>query len=148
MSTKINQLNINKNIVFDDEFLKKIDKIESENLDFVIKRIKKNTNLEVGQINQQKIEFLRFFSLSIFDKDCFIVPPKEVDEFWHNFILFTVDYSNFCDKYLSTYFHHMPSKTKNEIDSLNQSYKETLEKIKKLYPSYSKSIWKEEFNNF
>ena len=32
-----------------------------------------------------------------------------VDEVWHQFVLFTVEYSAFCDKYFGHYAHHTPS---------------------------------------
>ena len=32
-----------------------------------------------------------------------------VDEVWHQFVLFTVEYSAFCDKYFGHYAHHAPS---------------------------------------
>jgi hypothetical protein len=31
-----------------------------------------------------------------------------VDEMWHTFILFTKDYSDFCDSYFGFYIHHQP----------------------------------------
>lgn len=39
-----------------------------------------------------------------------IDPPLVViDEMWHNFILFTVEYHEFCDKYFGYYIHHGPA---------------------------------------
>jgi hypothetical protein len=32
-----------------------------------------------------------------------------VDEVWHQFVLFTVEYSAFCDRYFGHYVHHAPS---------------------------------------
>lgn len=32
-----------------------------------------------------------------------------VDEVWHQFVLFTVEYSKFCTKYFGSYRHHFPS---------------------------------------
>ena len=32
-----------------------------------------------------------------------------VDEAWHQFVLFTVEYSAFCTKYFGHYRHHSPS---------------------------------------
>lgn len=36
-----------------------------------------------------------------------------LDEMWHNFILFTNDYSVFCENHFGTFIHHQPM-TKNE----------------------------------
>ena len=29
-----------------------------------------------------------------------------IDEMWHNFILFTIDYTDFCQDHFGSYFHH------------------------------------------
>jgi hypothetical protein len=34
---------------------------------------------------------------------------RELDHMWHEFILFTEDYTNFCNKYFGQYMHHLPS---------------------------------------
>ena len=37
-----------------------------------------------------------------------ISPSETVDEIWHNFILFTKDYSEFCNKFFGKFIHHTP----------------------------------------
>jgi hypothetical protein len=32
-----------------------------------------------------------------------------IDEMWHNFILFTKEYQQFCQLYFGTYLHHIPA---------------------------------------
>lgn len=32
----------------------------------------------------------------------------KLDEMWHTFIIFTRDYSSFCETYFRTYIHHLP----------------------------------------
>jgi hypothetical protein len=32
-----------------------------------------------------------------------------VDEMWHNFILFTSEYQDFCSRYFGSYVHHIPA---------------------------------------
>ncbi len=39
-----------------------------------------------------------------------IAPGKKLDELWHNFILFTQDYMEFCNQYLGRYIHHRPNR--------------------------------------
>jgi hypothetical protein len=34
---------------------------------------------------------------------------QEIDEMWHEFILFTEDYTNFCLQYFGKYLHHLPN---------------------------------------
>ena len=35
-------------------------------------------------------------------------PPLDADEFWHNHILFTREYTKFCNKLFGTFLHHSP----------------------------------------
>ncbi len=37
------------------------------------------------------------------------MPSKVVDELWHEFILYTRDYQQFCDAAFDTFFHHQPA---------------------------------------
>jgi hypothetical protein len=34
---------------------------------------------------------------------------REIDEMWHEFILFTEDYTQFCKLYFGEYMHHLPN---------------------------------------
>lgn len=40
--------------------------------------------------------------------DCSIAPPEDIDEIWHNFILFTGDYADFCKDKVGMFLHHQP----------------------------------------
>ena len=35
-------------------------------------------------------------------------PPKNIDEAWHIFLLFTKEYAKFCEKYFGHFLHHNP----------------------------------------
>ena len=39
------------------------------------------------------------------------MPSKIVDEAWHEFILFTKEYENFCKKVFGEFLHHSPAKS-------------------------------------
>lgn len=55
---------------------------------------------------------------------------REIDEMWHEFILFTEDYSNFCHDYFDEYLHHLP----NIFDNLPTPREEVEAEISKLLP--------------
>jgi hypothetical protein len=45
-----------------------------------------------------------------FPSQCFMPRSmREIDEMWHEFILFTEDYTNFCLRYFGEYLHHLPN---------------------------------------
>lgn len=41
-----------------------------------------------------------------------------IDEMWHTFLMFSLDYYNFCTKYFNVIIHHIPE-TKSERKELN-----------------------------
>lgn len=60
-------------------------------------------------------ELLKFMWLSLkarAEKKDFICAMHEemleIDNMWHTFLLFTLDYHAFCDNYLGLFFHHSP----------------------------------------
>lgn len=52
------------------------------------------------------------FDKLVVHEDLFII-----DEMWHTFILFTMDYTTFCDEYFGHYLHHTPAtKADREVE--------------------------------
>ena len=52
------------------------------------------------------------------------MPSKIVDEAWHEFILFTKEYENFCKKVFGEFLHHSPAKAiqrKSEVETSLQN---------------------------
>jgi hypothetical protein len=39
---------------------------------------------------------------------------------WHNFILFTATYRDFCEHYFGTYLHHTPASKKEKLEHRTQ----------------------------
>lgn len=37
-----------------------------------------------------------------------VSPTQEVDEMWHHFILHTIDYAQYCDRFFGHFLHHVP----------------------------------------
>ncbi len=56
---------------------------------------------------------------------------KEIDDMWHTFLLFTVDYTAFSKKYFGKFIHHIPNTKKQKKLSKAQHEKELT-----LYLSY------------
>jgi hypothetical protein len=53
-------------------------------------------------------EYWRFLYLNKTNPKKTLVPGKVVDKVWHDHILHTRDYIDFCTKYFGEYFHHDP----------------------------------------
>ena len=39
-----------------------------------------------------------------------VAPTEQIDDLWHNYILFTMDYAEFCETVLGKFIHHRPRK--------------------------------------
>jgi len=52
-------------------------------------------------------------------------PSKPVDLAWHEFILFTRDYADFCQQYVGCFVHHVPTqKLRHETPNPQPEYGE------------------------
>lgn len=67
---------------------------------------------------------------SIPDRCVMLRSMQEIDEMWHEFILFTEDYIQFCMEHFGEYVHHMP----NLFDTMPISEEEMNAEINKLLP--------------
>lgn len=52
---------------------------------------------------------------------------RDIDNMWHGFILYTHDYSDFCQKYFGTYLHHVPDVAEGDAPE-NGDFIEEMEK--------------------
>lgn len=66
-----------------------------------------------------------------FPSQCFMPRSmREIDEMWHEFILFTEDYCQFCTQYFGAYMHHLP----NIFDNMPRPRDVVEKEIEKLLP--------------
>lgn len=91
---------------------------------------------EAGDLFHETKKFLYLSQLpTVFIPDDLLI----IDEMWHNFILFTPQYHEFCKEHFQTYFHHLPASKKEKeererkrIASPVKAKEEYLEKLKAL----------------
>jgi hypothetical protein len=43
---------------------------------------------------------------------------EKIDWMWHSFLLFTMDYADFCERHYGSFLHHVPSEAEDEHDTL------------------------------
>lgn len=55
----------------------------------------------------------------------FLVPTREIDEFWHNHILYTQRYFYDCKQIFGFYFHHVPTSPDDDPQHLIDGYQKT-----------------------
>lgn len=64
-------------------------------------------------ITQCELLYKRFLWLNVKYPDQRLVPTREIDEFWHNHILHTRQYSQNCLALFGHYLHHSPTDGSN-----------------------------------
>ncbi|HTM63993.1 MAG TPA: hypothetical protein VL360_05775 [Gammaproteobacteria bacterium] len=52
---------------------------------------------------------------------------RQIDNMWHNFIIYTHDYMKFCDDYFGEYLHHVPDMA-DAISQTNEEFAVDMEK--------------------
>jgi hypothetical protein len=85
-------------------------------------------------------EFKKYVALSKIcgDDITITMTSKEVDEVWHQFILFTPQYHQFCKEILGKYFHHIPKTSLTPLDpkgkeNFIESYKKVFGEIPEIW---------------
>jgi hypothetical protein len=61
-----------------------------------------------------------------------VAPTEKLDEMWHNFILYTMDYAEFCTMYLGMFVHHRPRR-RDDPKSTRNMRQETLDFARELF---------------
>lgn len=89
------------------EFVARLRQLDAEKLERVVLRVAKEKRISQQDALACRIQFLQFFALAIHDPAA-LAPSAAIDAFWHEFILFTLDYTAFCDRHYGQYLHHQP----------------------------------------
>lgn len=80
-------------------------------------------------------ELLKFFI--IVEQNKMITSPSLiVDLAWHELILFTKFYHDFCEKNFNKFIHHTPSENENK-----EIFNNTINKYKQLFNNPPKEVW-------
>jgi len=63
--------------------------------------------------------YKRYLWLLVKYPDQHLVPTRDIDEFWHNHILYTQRYTEDCEALFGRYIHHHPSDPDDNEDMTN-----------------------------
>lgn len=97
---------INMDLDYDPKKLAR--KLLSENILLVTKLVQNNVVSNSKEANSAVIELLKFLYLCAYS-DATLTPSLRIDAVWHELILFSRSYTDFCIKHFSCYIHHQPS---------------------------------------
>jgi len=88
----------------------------------LIDRVKKKTGWSQIKTEKNVAEYRKFLYLATINDN--VVPAKDVDEVWHEHLLFTRDYNAFCNNVLGKQIHHEPE-VPNKPNKFKDDYKKT-----------------------
>lgn len=92
-----------------------LDRIWTQNLDVVVRRIKDDHPLWSTRLVEDLVnEYRRFLTLVLLSDQAIPMCSRYVDEVWHTHILHTTDYTAFCDQVFGGYLHHTPASRNSE----------------------------------
>ncbi len=89
-----------------DEILWK--KILGYDLSVVTKTFAERNSQFAGSATEIEVECKRFMYLACIAPNLDLAPTKPIDEYWHQFVLFTEEYEYFCAEFNGYFVHHNP----------------------------------------
>ncbi len=76
----------------------------------LVLRFKRKIELDDVEAEQLFADTKRYLYLcTVADKP--LAPPAVIDKGWHEFLMYTKDYQDFCIKHLGKFVHHTPNST-------------------------------------
>jgi len=101
-------------------------------------RLIKNRVVESPQEAEDGMtELLKFLFLCA-NSNAILTPSLRIDALWHEFILFSRAYTQFCHKHFSHYIHHQPSNSPR--DEMHQ-YQHTLQLYLQSFGTLNTDFW-------
>lgn len=91
----------------DSSFLSLLLRLDREDLSRIVNRLARRKGESLDVIVFYKSQFLRFFALATY-LNISVAPNSGIDSFWHELILDTKFYRDFCNRHCGYFFHHEP----------------------------------------
>ena len=90
------------------EVKRRLAQLMDQDLNYVSWKCVSEASLSAGDVQIAEKEFKRFMALVIMGYSPLAMFGKVVDEFWHQYVLFTREYKVFCAKVIGYFVHHQP----------------------------------------
>ena len=105
--------------------------LEELNIDQVIGKIAFEENLSIDQLKEIEIQYKDFLFLCGIHKN--VCPTPKIDLLWHNHILDTAKYDDFCQKTFGRKIHHKPHYLKQSFSPSTDSKPDLIERTSSLF---------------
>lgn len=87
---------------------RQVNEVLNFDLSPIRKRLQAQSLLSESLIDLALLEYRRFMALVALEKKMFPMCSPEIDEVWHTHLLFTRNYSQFCERVFGEFLHHEP----------------------------------------
>lgn len=84
-----------------------------------------------------ELECKRFLYLAAIAPNLALAPTKPVDEYWHQFVLFTEEYNAFCAQFHGYFVHHNPLAGPDHATI----FERTQHMVTKLFGAFENARW-------
>lgn len=109
-------------------------RISDYDLSFVVERLVDNDGYTREKAMKLVEELKKFLFICIVENDKPIAMlSSEVDDAWHNFILFTKEYQNFCFEIAGRFLHHSPFSKDTDKSTIQRSGRNFIKAYKKYF---------------
>jgi len=135
-------LNLRDSAPVNDKFVEQITRLAENPLTFVENRLVVELGISQSEAADYKLQFLQWISLNFLVNASLpvpshgpFVPSVQVDEFWHNFILYTRKYQAWCFANFGYFVHHVPEEATSDtaVAEHDNSWKMTVNLMNELY---------------
>ena len=118
-----------------------IELIMGWDLSQVAERMVKREHGDPMLVQEMEAEYRKYMAIVISNPTEKVPIPREIDPFWHNHLLFTVDYCRFSELTAGRFIHHYPDVNAPE-DEMRQLYvKHTLPSHMVLFGQPNRKFW-------
>jgi hypothetical protein len=94
-------------------------------------------NVTKGEAEERFLETKKFLVVCASNPTIKYAPSKSIDDMWHNFMLHSLAYFDFC-ALLGGYIHHQPSERHEP-----NLYTKTIEDLKRSFGTINTAYWEE-----
>ena len=117
--------------------------IEQYDLWFVVERLVDKQTVAPHLIDLAVLEFRKYMALVAMGYDNLGMHSQEIDEVWHAFILFTREYSEFCNRTCGRMVHHIPNTSRRpelpapSVPTFKEAYKKYFGTLPPIWRTHS-----------
>src|SRR5258708_601851 len=101
----------------------------------VVRRYAKRAGVSPTRAALHWRELMKFLVACALSKEV-LAPSRKLDEIWHEFLLHTRDYQDFCQTVLGVFVHHQPTDTVNP-----GAYNSTLSTLSQRFGRPNPEVW-------